>query len=109
MNACSIGGDLSKGFLTGGVSCGGNCTVQATILSRDANLQPALTGNLLICTGMPHHHDDKFGRKSINLFPERLRSPQSSWEKFKDGPIATREMNALYASEYNFASSRIDD
>jgi hypothetical protein len=82
--------------------------VQATILARDECLTPALTGNLLICTGMPHHHDDKFGRKSINLFPERLRSPQSSWEKYKDGPVATREMNALYAGECCFWSVMLD-
>jgi acetyl esterase/lipase len=84
--------------LTGGVSGGGNLTTQAIVLARDEHLQPALTGHLLVCTGMPHDHTGKEGG-SFNLFPERLRQPHGSWEKYKDGPVATRQMNAIYGGE----------
>ncbi len=97
MNASSFGGDLSKGFLTGGVSGGGNLTCMATILARDENLRPALTGHFFACTGMPHQHKGKNGR-DIDLFPEQLA--HGSWETYKDGPVATRDMNAFYAREF---------
>ncbi|KAJ9605717.1 hypothetical protein H2200_009566 [Cladophialophora chaetospira] len=93
-NAKSFGGDLSRGFLTGGVSGGGNLTCMATILARDEHLQPALTGHLLVCTGMPHSLTDKKGGV-LDLFPDQLA--HGGWEKYKDGPVATRAMNDLYA------------
>jgi hypothetical protein len=49
---------------------------------------------------MPHSHEDAKGN-ILNLFPEQLT--RGSWEKYKDGPVATRAMNALYASEFELA------
>jgi acetyl esterase/lipase len=69
VNAGSIGGDLSKGFLTGGVSAGGNCSTMAAVLARDNRLQPTLTGHMLVCTGMPHSIQDGHGN-SVELFPD---------------------------------------
>lgn len=93
MNARTVGGDLSRGFLTGGVSGGGNYTNIATILARDDALQPALTGHLYVCTGMPHQHRSETG-EAIDLFPDQLA--HGSWETYKNGPVASREMNAFY-------------
>ena len=99
VNAKLLGGDLSKGFLTGGVSGGGNYTNIATILARDDALRPALTGHLYVNTGMPHQYSSKKLGKSMDLFPEQLA--HGSFETYKNGPVATREMNNFYAGTYN--------
>ncbi|KIW69912.1 hypothetical protein PV04_02228 [Phialophora macrospora] len=93
INAEALRGDLSKGFLTGGTSAGGNLTCMAAIKARDEHLQPPLTGHIFLCTGMPHYDEDDKGI-ILNLFPEQLA--HGSWEKYKDGPVATRAMNVLY-------------
>ncbi|RMZ86741.1 hypothetical protein DV736_g6031, partial [Chaetothyriales sp. CBS 134916] len=94
VNAFSFGGNLSKGFLTGGVSGGGNFTVMATILAREDELRPELTGHLFICTGMPHQGSDRKGN-SFSLFPEKLAL--GSWETYKDGPLVNRAMMNYYS------------
>lgn len=95
-NPSSVGGDLSKGFLTGGVSGGGNVTNIATILARDDALQPALTGHLYVCTGMPFQLPNASGDGfAINLFPDKLANG-GSWETYKNGPVASRSMNEFY-------------
>jgi hypothetical protein len=66
----------------------------ATILARDDEIRPPLTGHLFICTGFPHQRTDKKGN-SIDLFPSKLA--HGSWEMYKNGPVASREMNDLYA------------
>ncbi|KIX93239.1 uncharacterized protein Z520_11094 [Fonsecaea multimorphosa CBS 102226] len=108
VNAETIGGDLSRGFLTGGASGGGNLTCMATIMARDDKLQPSLSGHLLICTGMPHDFTDRKGHNVV-LFPEKLS--RGSWERYKNGPVATREMNILYgrkhAKSHAFSNSRL--
>lgn len=70
----------------------------AAVLARDEGLQPALTGHFLVCTGMPHSYSDRKGN-TRELFPDELL--HGSWEKYKNGPVATREMNELYARESN--------
>ncbi|ETI27161.1 hypothetical protein G647_09843 [Cladophialophora carrionii CBS 160.54] len=102
VNAEALGGDLSKGFLTGGASAGGNVTSMAAIQARDEHLQPRLTGHLFLCTGMPHSYIDSTG-DILNLFPEQLA--HGSWEKYKSGPVATREMNVLYGYIAGFKAS----
>ncbi|EXJ61605.1 hypothetical protein A1O7_02033 [Cladophialophora yegresii CBS 114405] len=102
VNARAFGGDLSKGFLTGGASGGGNATSMAAIQARDEHLQPRLMGHLFLCTGMPHSYKDSKG-DILNLFPEQLA--HGSWEKYKDGPVATREMNDLYGRIAGFTAS----
>ncbi|KAJ9645567.1 hypothetical protein H2204_001148 [Knufia peltigerae] len=97
-NAASFGGDLSQGFITGGVSGGGNHTVEATILARNEGLQPKLTGHVYICTGMPHDYQDQQGRKCA-LYPEKLTS--GSWARYRNGPVANYEMNMYYADLAN--------
>lgn len=54
-NAPSFGGDLSKGFLVGGVSAGGNFAGALAYVARDEGLQPPITGLLLSipCCLMP--------------------------------------------------------
>ncbi|OAL22062.1 hypothetical protein AYO20_11256 [Fonsecaea nubica] len=99
VNAQTIGADLSKGFLTGGVSGGGNTTCMAAIMARDDKLQPPLTGHVFLCTGMPHDYTDQKGHK-LALFPEQLL--KGSWERYKNGPVATREMNILYGQISQF-------
>lgn len=94
MNASGVGGDLSKGFLTGGVSGGGNYTNIATILARDDELEPALTGHLYVCTGMPHQYEGENGN-AVDLFPDQLA--HGSWETYKHGPVASREVSKFYA------------
>ncbi|KAK5197953.1 hypothetical protein LTR92_002198 [Exophiala xenobiotica] len=94
VNAHTFGGDLSKGFISGGVSGGGNLTMAATMLAREDELRPKLTGHLFICTGMPHVYKDLQGGK-CNLFPEQLAS--GSWETYKNGPVANRAMCDVYA------------
>ncbi|KAI1620253.1 Alpha/Beta hydrolase protein [Exophiala viscosa] len=96
VNAQSIGGELSKGFLTCGVSAGGNLTNMCSILARDEGLRPNLTGHVYICTGFPHDYRDQNGNIS-QLFPEQFQSPSGSWEMYKDGPVANRAMNGFYA------------
>ena len=95
-NAPSIGGDLSKGFLTCGVSAGGNLTNMCAILARDEGLQPQLTGHVYICTGFLHDYTDQNGNV-CRLFPEKLQSASGSWETYKDGPVSNRAMNDFYA------------
>ncbi|EXJ66581.1 uncharacterized protein A1O5_10251 [Cladophialophora psammophila CBS 110553] len=99
VNSKTIGGDLSKGFLTGGASGGGNLTCMATILARDDKLQPPLTGHFFMCTGMPHSYIDRKGNNKV-LFPEHLSN--GSWERYRNGPVATREMNILYGQISDF-------
>jgi len=57
-------------------------------------LQRIPEGHLFICTGFPHQRTDKKGN-SIDLFPSKLA--HGSWEMYKNGPVASREMNDLYA------------
>ncbi|KKK14140.1 hypothetical protein P175DRAFT_0496077 [Aspergillus ochraceoroseus IBT 24754] len=54
-NAATFGGDLSKGFLVGGVSAGGNFAGALAYAARDEGLQPPITGLLLSipCCLMP--------------------------------------------------------
>jgi hypothetical protein len=66
----------------------------ATILAREDELRPKLTGHLFICTGMPHVYKDLQGGE-CNLFPEQLAS--GSWETYKNGPVANRAMCDVYA------------
>ena len=74
-------------------------TSMVTIKARDDNLQPPLTGQLFICTGMPFSFEDRKGN-SITLFADQLA--HGSWEKYKDGPVATRAMNTLYGRKSSF-------
>ncbi|KIV81733.1 hypothetical protein PV11_03896 [Exophiala sideris] len=96
VNAHSIGGDLHSGFLTCGVSAGGNLTSPCALLARDEGLRPNLTGHVYICTGLPHAYTDQNGNV-MHLFPEQLQSASGSWEMYKDGPVASRAMNVFYA------------
>jgi hypothetical protein len=92
-----MGADLSKGFLLGGVSAGGNYLNNVAYLARDAGLQPALTGLFLMATGNPHilaDHDSPTGSK--DLFPGKLLS----WEQNKDAPISNRATNLRYGGIY---------
>lgn len=95
MNSGRVGGDLSKGFLTGGVSGGGNVTNIATILARDDALRPALTGHLYVCTGMPFQFRSG-GDLVFQVFGDELAHKNSSWEIYKNGPVASRSMNDFY-------------
>ncbi|KEF56521.1 uncharacterized protein A1O9_06708 [Exophiala aquamarina CBS 119918] len=94
VSASTVGGDLSKGFLTGGVSRCGNYTDIATILARVDGLEPALTGHLYIWTGIPHRFEGENGN-AIDLFPDQLA--HGSWETYKHGPVASREVSKFYA------------
>jgi hypothetical protein len=91
VNAPTFGGDLRKGFLTAGISGGGNLSTTVQYLARDDNLQPPLTGSVLMCTGMPHRSRDKNG-KDLNLYPGRF----VSWDEHKDFPTSGHAVSIAY-------------
>lgn len=93
-NASSIGGDLTKGFILGGISAGGNCSVLSPYMARDEGLQPPITGTFFACTGMPHKLADLIGRHH-DLFPGKL----VSWEENKDIPIGGLRTNEHYSGK----------
>jgi acetyl esterase/lipase len=102
-NQGSIGADLSKGFLLGGVSAGGNYLNNVAYMARDAGLQPALTGLFLVSTGNPHVLVDPDSPTGFNdLFPGKL----PSWEQNKNAPISNRATNLRYGGMYLPASVR---
>ena len=90
--AASIGGNLSKGFILGGISAGGNFTVACAYMARDERLQPPITGTFFVCTGMPHDSHDLTGNHK-DLFPGKL----VSWEDHKDSPLGGRKTNQYYS------------
>ena len=94
-NASTIGGDLRKGFLTAGVSGGGNLTTAVTYLARDDNLQPPLVGTVLMATGMPQWSIDKHGH-GLDLYPGLPKS----WDEHKDFPISGRAVSTAYGGKY---------
>lgn len=95
INAPSIGGDLTRGFLIAGVSGGGNLTTSATYLARDNSLQPPLTGSVLMCTGMPAWSQDLKGNK-LDLYPGKLVSV----DEHRNLPISGHEVSLAYGRQY---------
>lgn len=95
-NAASIGGDLSKGFLVGGVSAGGNYTVMSAYLARDEGLQPPITGTFFVCTGMPHDSVDAATGVRNDLYSGKL----VSWEENKDLSLGSRATNDHYGGRW---------
>ena len=93
-NVSTFGGDLSKGFITAGVSGGGNLTNAVTYLARDNKLHPPLTGTLLQCTGMVHQHTDSQGR-SFDMYRDKL----VSWDRLEDAPIVSRGTVKVYGGK----------
>ncbi|KAH8880515.1 alpha/beta-hydrolase [Thozetella sp. PMI_491] len=79
-NASIHGGDLSKGFIVGGVSAGANLACSSAHLARDENLSPKITGAYL-------------------SIPSVL-APQAVPAKWKDSYLSREEnKNALVLNE----------
>jgi acetyl esterase/lipase len=99
-NATSIGGDLSKGFLIGGVSAGGLHSQNALYRARDENLQPPITGVFIACTGVPTELQD--ATRSWSFLPEKL--PSAKQNEF--APFSEKATNLCYGE---LADARVDD
>lgn len=90
-NSHTIGGDLGKGFILGGISAGGNATVLPAYMARDEGLQPPITGTFFVSTGMPHYQR-RSDSSDLDLFPGKLPSIVEN----KDAPILPYETNLCY-------------
>jgi acetyl esterase/lipase len=90
-SAAMIGGDLSQGFINGGVSAGGNLALAATYKACKNGLSPPLTGSYYLFTGMPHEGVDSKGN-SIDFFSGKL----VSWYALADAPFSSKATNEDY-------------
>ncbi|KAI0640844.1 Alpha/Beta hydrolase protein [Trametes meyenii] len=92
-NASALKVDLSKGFLVGGQSAGGNVSAVVSQLARDDPFfkEHPLTGQLLR-EPMVIHPD---------CYPENLKSELRAMEENKDAPLMTREHIDLMIEWYN--------
>lgn len=72
----------------------------AAVLARDEGMQPPISGHFFMCTGMPHQFEDKEGNQ-IELLPEQFIN--GSWERYKDCPVANRELNLFYGGRLRTA------
>ncbi|KAI0665530.1 Alpha/Beta hydrolase protein [Trametes maxima] len=92
-NAAALKADLSKGFLVGGESSGGNVAAVVSLLTRDDPFfkEHPLTGQLLR-EPMVIHPD---------LYPENLKSELRAMEEHNDAPLMTREGIDLMIKWYN--------
>ena len=76
-NAETIGADLKKGFIVGGISAGGNLSAVLSHLYRDEQIQPPLTGVYL---SIPSIMNEK-------AIPEKYKNDFTSAEENKNAPI----------------------
>ncbi|KAF8583034.1 hypothetical protein K439DRAFT_1391008 [Ramaria rubella] len=88
-NALSVSGDLTKGFLVGGASAGGNLTAVVALKARDDHfLKGKLTGQILSIPVIISHE----------VYPEKWKAELLSIEQNKDAPILTKDsMVKIYA------------
>ncbi|KAK4503810.1 hypothetical protein PRZ48_004725 [Zasmidium cellare] len=89
-NASALGADPSKGFIIGGNSAGGNLTAVVSLLWRDANITPKLTGALLkvpaVCSPVG--------------YPEKYRKELQSWDQLEFAAILSRKAFDLFMNNY---------
>ncbi|KAF8583022.1 hypothetical protein K439DRAFT_1661517 [Ramaria rubella] len=90
-NTSSISGDLTKGFMVGGVSAGGNFAAVLALKARDdPSLKGKLTGQVLQVPILCPHP----------VFPEKWKSELLSTEQNKDAPILTPTQLLEYYDDY---------
>ncbi|KAL0066788.1 hypothetical protein AAF712_006186 [Marasmius tenuissimus] len=91
-NEDSFGADLSKGFLIGGASAGGNLTAVTTHLYRDDPLSKTkpLTGQMLVIPVTCHP----------DAYPEKHKSQLLSMEQNKDAPFLDKKMMRTFFDWY---------
>ncbi|KAH7379120.1 Alpha/Beta hydrolase protein [Phaeosphaeria sp. MPI-PUGE-AT-0046c] len=84
------GGDLSKGFIVGGVSAGANMATTVTHLARDDTMFPSITGCWLSIPSL----------LAPTVVPERYKKDYLSREQNKDAPILNSGALALFRKLY---------
>ncbi|KAK7883525.1 hypothetical protein LTR67_011101 [Exophiala xenobiotica] len=89
-NPSSLGADPTKGFIIGGTSAGGNITAVIAHLCRDEEMNPPLTGCLLVIPAYCYH----------KFVPEQYKKDYQSYEQNKNAPILTRKAMDLFADSY---------
>ncbi|EMC98864.1 hypothetical protein BAUCODRAFT_31136 [Baudoinia panamericana UAMH 10762] len=89
-NATSLGADMSKGFVIGGTSAGGNLTAVVTHLWRDRNHTPGITGAHLMIPALVYHE----------YIPDKYKKDFKSWEQNKDAPILGQKACMLFLNNY---------
>lgn len=83
------GGNLSKGFIVGGVSAGANMATTVTHLARDDKMSPALTGCWLSIPSL----------LAPQAVPDRYKKDYLSREQNKNAPILNSGALALFRSK----------
>lgn len=90
-NGSSFGADLSKGFVIGGTSAGGNITAVLAHLARDEGLEPKLTGQYLAIPAVGHGH---------GVIPEKYQSRWLSYEQNVKVPVLPVEAIDMFMNGY---------
>ena len=89
-NGEAFGADLSKGFVIGGTSAGGNITAVLAHLARDEGLSPRLTGQYLAIPAVG-------GNETI---PEKYQDRWLSFEQNKVVPVLPVEAVDMFMRGY---------
>lgn len=89
-NGPSFGADLSKGFVVGGTSAGGNISAVLAHLARDEGLSPKLTGQYLAIPAVG----------SGDVIPEKYRSRWLSYEQNKNAPVLPMDAINMFMEGY---------
>lgn len=98
-NALQLGADLTKGFLVGGTSAGGNIAATVTHLARDHKLEPPITGCHLM---IPAMCDSAY-------LPEKYQQEPNSWQQNKDAAILSRKALSVFYGAYIVEADRGND
>lgn len=76
-NAASLGADASKGFIVAGTSAGGNLAAIAVHDAIDKQLEPKVTGVMLMCAALIQ----------AEAVPDEWKPHYNSHEEHKDGMV----------------------
>lgn len=81
---------MSKGFIIGGTSAGGNIAAVLAHLARDDGLAPKLTGQYLAIPAVG----------SGDVIPEKYRSRWLSYEQNKNAPVLPMDAIDMFMEGY---------
>lgn len=87
-NAKALGADLSKGFIVGGTSAGGNISAVIGHLARDEALSPPLTGLALLIPALTDH--------TLQDIDKEYADQIISYEQNKDAPVLSMKSVELF-------------
>lgn len=96
-NASALKADPNKGFIVGGTSAGGNLSAVIGLLAREEELNPPLTGLLLMIPALVHE----------SVVPDKYKPLYLSYEQNKDASILPVSAIDLFYGQYSIPSSAL--